>query len=310
MMPTRSFVCSSFLLVLATGAASQAALATGGSSTNGGGLARYRFETAKDEAAAIVAGLTPEALSSDAEPRVLDFLTRHAPELAVDILASTADWAAPPTQPTCAATTRLPHAPIFLSEDLCRDVSLVEAIQLLIHESVHHLGVDDEGLAYAVSAAAFTGRRNAAATPLCAALAGHWRVVGEPEGRVPLAREISVDALDCSRVVVSGWGVADVVFKEARETTQRLTKDDEVLTTFTQAFPAEEALVVSWRASIGMPAPRPADVRAGTLVLVLHSDGRLRVRGAASFSSTKDVVFAAIGTAAGQREFSATYERQ
>ncbi|MBI1860288.1 MAG: metallopeptidase family protein [Deltaproteobacteria bacterium] len=69
-----------------------------------------------------------------------------------DILATEHTWIETATA-ACAHTDLTARAPITLSYVTCRDTAAVrkDIWKVLIHESVHHLGVDDESFADAVA---------------------------------------------------------------------------------------------------------------------------------------------------------------
>lgn len=120
---------------------------------NGGDPLIYRFETARRIATERVRALNSKSFGSGVDPKMISFLLDHQKELADDISASKHQWTGEATE-TCARTLRQSRAGITLSTRSCTSTSLQEAISLLIHESIHHLGIDDETQAYQMSQAA------------------------------------------------------------------------------------------------------------------------------------------------------------
>jgi hypothetical protein len=129
----------SFSLVCGCQAASE------GSGSSGGDGIRGVFLNAKDFA-------VDSTLKSSAETRlklttelVSDWVEENREDLALDVQLSKHIWIEQ-EQATCAVTDRSPRADITLSIPSCRDdiKDRERAAFLLVHESVHHFGIDDE----------------------------------------------------------------------------------------------------------------------------------------------------------------------
>ncbi len=70
-------------------------------------------------------------------------------DLSSDVLRSSHVWTEDVNQTTCARTNLVPESPVILSWNRCNDESVfpLGAAQILIHESVHHLGMSSEDFA-------------------------------------------------------------------------------------------------------------------------------------------------------------------
>lgn len=130
-----------------------------GSGSSGGDPVRGAFLDGKADATLAVL----ESKESDrlqlASQVVSNWVEAHRQELAEDIRLSPHVWAEVAAS-TCARTERKPKAEIQLSIPSCREAikDKAAAAFLLIHESVHHLGVEDESFADQV-AYSVTGKK-------------------------------------------------------------------------------------------------------------------------------------------------------
>lgn len=109
---------------------------------NGGDGLRKIFRDAKNLASGLVKGITPCGLNGTAE--VNKWIEENRVALAEDILASEHKWVVD-SQETCAFTTYDKKAPLYLSYEQCGETTRDEqdAMYVVIHESIHHLGVRD-----------------------------------------------------------------------------------------------------------------------------------------------------------------------
>jgi uncharacterized protein YjbI with pentapeptide repeats len=154
-----------FLLSMLAGwvnapAARASELRGGNEVDNGGDPLRFIFVSGQQQAAQLLADLIPDQLEADLPPNVRGFIAANHQALAVDLKASRLIWQTT-EQATCALTTTTPHADIRLSFDNCRPTifSADLAGRLLLHESVHHLGIADEDLADAVAIGVYDALR-------------------------------------------------------------------------------------------------------------------------------------------------------
>ena len=219
--------------------------ATGGSSTNGGDIIVYRFETARSEAAEKVSLLSLRSLSN-ASPKIQAFFQSHQAELAADILGTKHVWSEASGFPTCARTATSSKADLSLSIQNCRLADISEAEEILIHESIHHLGIKDEDFAYEASRAILSAQPdNLHADELCRAVTGTW--IGRPEDALnsmfPFhATPLVIDLSDCNTMHFHGQHSEGTefehLFKNRRSYTQRISNDDVMSSymTFNAAF--------------------------------------------------------------------------
>lgn len=124
---------------------------------NGGDGMRVAFVKAREHAAHITSRLNPRALQRITDAEVRDWLAQNHLALSADILASEHKWYME-RKPTCGWTND-PSDPsvIHLSFERCQETirNFEEAGQLLIHESTHHLGVQNESLADRIAVAVY-----------------------------------------------------------------------------------------------------------------------------------------------------------
>lgn len=93
------------------------------------------------------------------DPAVDGFLSSNASYLAEDVQSAPHVWTET-HQPTCARTGLSRAQPITLSFSECKGTTLSEAVEVLIHESVHHFGFSDENFAYRVARAVVSDNDN------------------------------------------------------------------------------------------------------------------------------------------------------
>ena len=115
---------------------------------NGGDPLRLLWLSARDHAAFVVQKMHADAFSATTPDGVRAWILEHKDQLAADILASPHVWI-DSEEAHCAMTRPIPAAPIELSWSTCRKAtqSRSDAAKVLIHESVHHLGIEDESFA-------------------------------------------------------------------------------------------------------------------------------------------------------------------
>ena len=130
-----------------------------GSVRGGGDTLRLTFVQARDSAAHFVTKINEAAFPLNLDPEVRKFIISNKNKLAGDLLASDHEWVYDvDTNFTACAQTDIPQsdeavipraAKITLYFPVCRSAapSVKEAAALLIHESVHHFGIDDHGFA-------------------------------------------------------------------------------------------------------------------------------------------------------------------
>lgn len=124
---------------------------------NGGDGMRLAFLKAKTHAAHVTARLNSRAIERIADSEVRAWLEKNHLALSADILKSDHVWYMD-RKPTCAWTNDPSDAQIIhLSFEKCAETisNFEEAGQLLIHESTHHLGVDNEALADRIAIAVY-----------------------------------------------------------------------------------------------------------------------------------------------------------
>lgn len=137
---------------------------------NGGDQLRLAFANAKQHAAHVTLRLNPRAIAPSVRDDVRKWLLDHQSELAADIAATPHEWVEE-TQPSCAWTQTTPAAKITFSYPSCKAAlggagndphlrgigigDMDQAGALLVHESVHHLGITDEEFADEIALAVY-----------------------------------------------------------------------------------------------------------------------------------------------------------
>lgn len=134
------------LILLACGGLSSMAQADGGTTIGSGGDAlRELFSNAKGVAASKVEQLNICSFDVSTPQVIRDWLIQNQIRLAMDIRLSQHAWVVD-SQSTCGFTNHAPQSTIYLSYPTCASSanSLSNAFFVLVHESAHHLGIDDE----------------------------------------------------------------------------------------------------------------------------------------------------------------------
>ncbi|MES2803195.1 MAG: hypothetical protein V4654_11930 [Bdellovibrionota bacterium] len=130
--------------------------AYGGTEGHGGDPLRLLFEDARPFAADRVMKAMPCAFGANVSADVRNWILSHKQSLAEDINQSEHVWITD-KQSTCAFTQTNSRHDITFSFETCRpgvrDIS--DALKILVHESVHHLGVTDEYFADKVANAIY-----------------------------------------------------------------------------------------------------------------------------------------------------------
>ncbi len=140
-------------MVLASSAYSLASEEDGGWSSSGGDPLRFHFEEGMDLAKDIAGRMEMTQIATTAESATRAWLQKNLDQLEADLGATAVEWledsSSTATQATCAITQRVRGAKVVVSFDKCRGqiTSETEAAKVLIHEAVHHFGVEDEHLA-------------------------------------------------------------------------------------------------------------------------------------------------------------------
>ncbi|MEQ1876043.1 MAG: hypothetical protein ABL958_05310 [Bdellovibrionia bacterium] len=122
---------------------------------NGGDESQETIFRARDAALTRLAlvrqcGLTEAGQKNS---RVVRFYEEHLSALIEDVKTSPYQWSKD-DQDSCAWTLRSAKSPIRFSYSGCRGIAPESAETLLIHESAHHFGVDDETFATEIANAA------------------------------------------------------------------------------------------------------------------------------------------------------------
>lgn len=109
----------------------------------GGDDAQPTFRSAQKLAVAKLKNLRSCSLPLDTEKNVVDWLTQNSQELAEDIANSPHAWVRDENVP-CARTQHSKESKIILSYMNCERISSEDAFKVLVHESVHHMGIAEE----------------------------------------------------------------------------------------------------------------------------------------------------------------------
>lgn len=126
------------------------ALSEGGTSTGSGGdPIMALFESARARAAGVLAALKNSDFDQTVDAKIVSEFAANQQKLISDIFLSRHTWQAKPVPTeTCAYTKSIAQADILFSFNQCRDESHITdlnvAAELLIHESMHHMGFTDE----------------------------------------------------------------------------------------------------------------------------------------------------------------------
>lgn len=174
------------------------AQAEAGRRVGNGDSMRLVFAWAKEHAAHVVLKLHEQALHSSTRADVREWLLRNKEALAGDIAATEHVWSLAAAAACAETDIGVPAGPLRLSYPTCdsRVMSLDQAAELLVHESVHHLGIADESFADAVALAAYGSWRRGDLEWTATADAG-------------IARSYAATAWTGSEVIVVGGKDAD-----------------------------------------------------------------------------------------------------
>ena len=115
---------------------------------------RELFNQARIAASAQVSSIQNCSFDPQVTSSVQNWILKNQGSLEADIRLSKHMWVVD-SQPTCAFTNHSSQSPVYLSYPTCNNTSfsLNAAIFTLIHESAHHLGVEDEKQADAIAMA-------------------------------------------------------------------------------------------------------------------------------------------------------------
>jgi hypothetical protein len=109
----------------------------------GGDDAQPTFRSAQKLAVAKLKNLRSCALPLDTEKTVADWLIQNSKDLAQDIESSPHTWVRDDNVP-CARTSHKKGSTIIFSYTNCERISPEDAFKVLVHESVHHMGITEE----------------------------------------------------------------------------------------------------------------------------------------------------------------------
>jgi N-acetylneuraminic acid mutarotase len=163
---------------------------------NGGDGMRLAFLKAKEHAANITSRLNSRAIERIPDPEVRAWLEKNHLLLSADILKSDHLWYMD-KKPTCAWTNDPSDTQVIhLSFEKCADTinNFEEAGQLLIHESTHHLGVDNESLADRIALAVYQTWKSGDT---------EWLPMSQSESPAAVMRPV-VEAIDNGVVIQGG----------------------------------------------------------------------------------------------------------
>lgn len=134
------------LLSIMLGGFALSAFAEGGTTIGSGGDSlRNLYNDAKGIAASKVEQLSPCSFDQSTPQSIQDWLIKNQTQFALDLRLAQHAWVVD-SQSTCAFTNHSSQATIYLSYPTCSTTgnSLDGALFTLIHETAHHLGIDDE----------------------------------------------------------------------------------------------------------------------------------------------------------------------
>ncbi len=109
----------------------------------GGGDAQPTFRSAQKSAVQKLKNLRTCAFPLEADKEVVTWISQNANELALDIQNSPHSWVRDSNVP-CARTTHSKGSKIVFSYSNCEKITPQDAFMVLVHESVHHFGFEDE----------------------------------------------------------------------------------------------------------------------------------------------------------------------
>lgn len=146
-------------LFIAFFSSSNLSFAGGGDSVgNGGDGIRILFSQARDEAIRVISNLNRCSFADEISLEAKEWILENKENLIDDLRHTSQLWTEDFEQPTCAYTYRVPQSPIHFSFKKCRTeiYTLEIAAMLLVHETVHHFGFQDETFADEVGRAVLT----------------------------------------------------------------------------------------------------------------------------------------------------------
>jgi hypothetical protein len=133
------------LVGLMTLLVSNAVLAGGTTVGSGGDYLRDLYENARAAAALQIESISPCSFDGTVDSQTADWIIQNQMTFAADIRQSAHMWVVD-AQPTCGFTNHSSASPIYLSYPTCSNTTpdLRAAMFVLVHESAHHLGIDNE----------------------------------------------------------------------------------------------------------------------------------------------------------------------
>jgi len=136
---------------------------------NGGDPLRNTYQQAQTAAAQMVTEIRPCSFRSDVPASIREWILTNQAAYTQDILRTQQKWVVD-LQGTCAYTAPVAGANVYLSYSECRDStrSIEDAVFTLLHESVHHFGIQNEGFADAVARAVLYGTERVHSCPVAA----------------------------------------------------------------------------------------------------------------------------------------------
>lgn len=151
-----------------------------GSGSHGGDKIKLTFSKARLKAVEQVLKFDARFLPKTWDPKVVAWLIKNSETLAEDIALSQRVWTEEDTI-QCAHTDTVSKANILLSVPKCQSTlsSIDDASQILIHESSHHLGVEDEAFADLVAISVYWVWEHSGAKK---EISNRWISIAENEG--------------------------------------------------------------------------------------------------------------------------------
>lgn len=198
-----------------------------GNISGGGDPRRFYFEDGQKQAARVLEEIDARSFDTAIDPEVRDWILRERGRLVSDLNKTILIWLEDPnSQDTCARTEYAEAAIINLSFGKCNVISSKEeAGKLLVHETVHHLGIRDELFADRVAMAAYAAWENKMLTsiPMCDPDSGGDS--NDPRGNMIAPRlegEWIPDPALTKRLVGEGYGIGLLSFKKDLSVLDRL----------------------------------------------------------------------------------------
>jgi hypothetical protein len=160
-----------FFMVLTIACGNQVLFADDGGMTGGGGdNLRLRFLDGQELAVSIIDAIDESSLAADTSSEAKAWILQNQKDWLADVRATKQIWSDQHGHETCAWTEFSPRAQIQLSFYKCSRVGDESSVAfILLHESVHHLGIKDESMADSIAKAAIDAWRLRTLTsiPLC-----------------------------------------------------------------------------------------------------------------------------------------------